>query len=103
MNANLKRLSTRVFRAGNSQAVRIPKAFEILEGEAVIEQRPGGLFIKQRHGGWNEFFAKPPLTIDLDATELRATGLDRPIDLEISPKPPRRTPVKSTARPRRAK
>lgn len=103
MNANLKRLTTRVFRAGNSQAVRIPKVFELLEGEAVIEQRPGGLFIKQRHGGWGEFFAKPPLDIELDAAELRATGPDKPVKLAIDGRTERRTPGKSAKKPRRAK
>jgi virulence-associated protein VagC len=83
MNATPKRLPTRVFRAGNSQAVRIPKSFELPEGEAVIEQRPGGLFIKHKHGGWAEFFAKPPLSATLDPAELRATGADRPVDLNL--------------------
>jgi len=87
MSANPKRLSTRVFRAGNSQAVRIPKAFEIEEGEAVIEQRPGGLFIKHRRGGWSEFFAKPPLGANLDAVELRATGPERPVKFDLAAKP----------------
>ena len=84
MNAIPKSLPTRVFRAGNSQAVRIPKAFELPEGEVVIEQRAGGLFVKPRRGGWEEFFAKPPLRLDLDAAQLRATGPDRPVDFDLS-------------------
>lgn len=86
MSADPKRLTTRVFRAGNSQAVRIPKAFELPEGEAVIEQRAGGLFIKLRRGGWPEFFAKPPLSVDLDPAELRATGPERPVNFDLSAK-----------------
>ncbi|HEX4481460.1 MAG TPA: hypothetical protein VH082_11655 [Rudaea sp.] len=86
MNANPKSLPTRVFRAGNSQAVRIPKAFELPEGEVVIERRAGGLLVKPRRGGWQEFFAKPSLDIDLDAAALRATGPERTVDFDISPK-----------------
>ena len=88
MNVPRKSLPTRVFRAGNSQAVRIPKAFELPEGEVVIEQREGGLFVKAKRGGWEEFFAKPPLGIDLDAAELRATGPDRPVDLDLGARKP---------------
>lgn len=89
MSVNPKRLQTRVFRAGNSQAVRIPKAFELPEGEAIIEQRSGGLFIKRKHGSWTEFFDKPPLAVDLDPADLRATGPERPVDFELSVKAPR--------------
>ncbi len=86
MSANPKRLPTRVFRAGNSQAVRIPKAFELPEGEALIEQRPGGLFIKLKRSGWSEFFAKPPLGADLDPAELRSTGPERAVDFDLTAK-----------------
>ncbi|MDP9013580.1 MAG: hypothetical protein M3O41_13190 [Pseudomonadota bacterium] len=79
-----KSLSTRVFRAGNSQAVRIPKAFELPEGEVLIERRPGGLFVKQKRGGWEEFFSKQPLNLDLDPAELRATGPDRPVEFDLA-------------------
>lgn len=84
MGASPKRVPTRVFRAGNSQAVRIPKAFELPEGEVLIEQRAGGLFIKRKRASWEEFFAKPPLQADLDAHELRATGPERPVDFDLS-------------------
>ena len=91
MKPTTKSLPTRVFRAGNSQAVRIPKAFELPEGEVLIEQRPGGLFVKPRRGGWEEFFAKPPLGLELDPAQLRATGPDRPVDFDLTArKPPRR-------------
>jgi antitoxin VapB len=84
MNEYRKSLPTRVFRAGNSQAVRIPKAFELPEGEVLIERRPGGLFVKPKRGGWEEFFSKMPLSLDLDPAELRATGPDRPVELDVS-------------------
>jgi virulence-associated protein VagC len=94
MNANPKSLPTRVFRAGNSQAVRIPKAFELPEGEVVIERRSGGLLVKPRRRGWNEFFERPTLDLALDAVALRATGPDRPVEFDLvqkSRKRPRRT------------
>ena len=86
MSANPKSLPTRVFRAGNSQAVRIPKAFELPEGEVVTEQRAGGLFVKLKRSGWPEFFSKPALGADLDPTELRAAGPERPVDFDRSAK-----------------
>ena len=90
MRTNPKSLPTRVFRAGNSQAVRIPKAFELPEGEVVIERRAGGLLVKARRGGWEDFFAKPSLDIELDAATLRATGPERPVALDLTPKPHKR-------------
>jgi len=39
MNAMPKTLTTKVFRAGNSQALRIPKAFDLPEGEMLIEHK----------------------------------------------------------------
>jgi virulence-associated protein VagC len=86
MNANPKSLPTRVFRAGNSQAVRIPKAFELPEGEVVIERRAGGLLVKPKRGGWQDFFAKPSLDLDLDPAALRATGPERAVDFDLTPK-----------------
>lgn len=84
MSANAKSLTTRVFRAGNSQAVRIPKAFELPEGEVIIERRAGGLLVKPRRGGWEDFFAKPSLDLDLNAAALRATGPERPVNFDLT-------------------
>ena len=94
MSANPKSLPTRVFRAGNSQAVRIPKAFELPEGEVVIERRAGGLLVKPRRGGWEDFFAKPSLDIDLDAHALRATAPERSVAFELTPMPRKRRRVR---------
>lgn len=72
---------TRVFRAGNSQAVRIPKAFELPEGEVTIEQRDGGLFINTRRGKWAEFFATlEPFDLSEVLKDARANELTRPVD-----------------------
>jgi virulence-associated protein VagC len=76
-----KNQTTRVFRAGNSLAVRIPKAFEIPEGEVVIEQRDGGLFINTRRGKWAEFFDSLKPTDWLDApNDFRDNDALRPVD-----------------------
>src|ERR1700749_510582 len=90
MPANQKSLTTRVFRAGNSQAVRIPKAFELPEGEVVIERRAGGLLVKTRRGGWEDFFAKPSLYLNLDPAALRATAPERSVAFDLGPKPRQR-------------
>ena len=66
--------------------MRIPKAFELPEGEVLIEQRPGGLFVKRKRGGWEDFFSKQPLYLDLDPAELRATGPDRPVQFDLTPR-----------------
>jgi len=94
MSANHKSLPTRVFRAGNSQAVRIPKAFELPEGEVIIERRAGGLLVKPRCGGWEDFFAKPSLDLDLDAAALRSTAPERAVEFDITPKPHKRRRVR---------
>jgi len=86
MSATPKTLPTRVFRAGNSQAVRIPKAFELPEGEVIIERRAGGLLVRPRRGGWEDFFAKPSLDIDLDAAALRATAPERLVAFDLAAK-----------------
>lgn len=52
--------------------MRIPKAFELPAGQVLIEQRPGGLFVKPKRGDWQEFSCKVPLELDLDPVELRA-------------------------------
>ncbi len=67
-----KSLTTRVFRIGDDLVVLIPKAFELPEGEAVIEQHSGGIFIRSKRVGWKEFFSNPPLSLDLDPAELRS-------------------------------
>jgi antitoxin VapB len=72
---------TRVFRAGNSLAVRIPKAFEIPEGEVMIEKRDGGLFINTRRGKWAEFFRSlQPIEWRDDLENLRPEDPPRPVD-----------------------
>ena len=103
MSANPKSLSTRVFRAGNSQAVRIPKAFELPEGQVRIERRAGGLFIADQHGDWASFFAEPGVDFPFTAEQLRDNRPERPIDTAwvsaLSAVAPRRVARKAPQRP----
>ncbi len=75
-------LITRVFKAGNSQAVRIPKTFELEEGEVYIEQRGNGLLITPKRGRWVEFFAGDPVDIELNTDEWRDPRPARAVDLD---------------------
>ncbi|MFN0316645.1 MAG: antitoxin [Burkholderiales bacterium] len=86
-----KPTKTKVFRAGNSQAVRIPKAFELPEGDVLIEPRDGGLFISTLRGRWDLFAREPGVDLPFTASELRHQGSERDIDLKTlggpSPRP----------------
>lgn len=53
-----KRLRTTVFRSGNSQAVRIPAAFRVDSGSAVIEQVPEGLLLRPVEENFGDLIAR---------------------------------------------
>jgi virulence-associated protein VagC len=76
-----KPIITRVFKAGNSQAVRIPKSLELDTDEVYIECRGNGLYITPKRGRWQAFFAGDPIELDLDTESLRDTGPARDVDL----------------------
>ena len=76
-----KPMLTRVFKAGNSQAVRIPKALELKESEVYIERRGNGLYITPKRGRWQAFFAGKPVDLDINAEQLRDTRIAREVDL----------------------
>ncbi|WP_157572591.1 hypothetical protein [Nevskia soli] len=46
------------------------------------------MFVKAKRGGWDEFFARPALGVELDAAELRATGPERPVDFDLGARKP---------------
>ena len=98
MSAPTLPVTTRVFKAGNSLAVRIPKGFDIREGEATIEQRGGGLFITDKRGDWASFFTGKPVDFPFTAKELRHAGAERTVDTgwvqALSKKAARKTPKK---------
>lgn len=52
------RLRTTVFRSGNSQAVRIPAAFRVASGSAVIEQVPEGLLLRPVEENFGDVIAR---------------------------------------------
>ena len=73
---------TRVFKAGNSQAVRIPKALELDEGEVYIERRGNSLLITPKRGRWAEFFAGEPVDLELNTDDWRDARPPRAVDLD---------------------
>jgi virulence-associated protein VagC len=89
-----KPTKTRVFRAGNSQAVRIPKALELPEGEVYIEEREGGLFISALRGRWDLFFSEEGADFPFTAKDLRDNRPTREIILEAAQSPVRKKPIK---------
>ena len=51
--------------------MRIPKAFELPEGEVFVEKRGGGLFISPLRDRWDLFFSVPGAAYPFAAAELR--------------------------------
>jgi len=101
METTGKPTRTRVFRAGNSQAVRIPKPYELPEGEVYIEPREGGLFISALRGRWDLFFAKPGVDFPFAAEDLRHRGPHREVELSPASARPRPRTRKAATRPSR--
>ena len=79
-----KPVKTRAFRAGNSQAVRVPKALELPEGEVYIEPRDGGLFISTLRGRWDLFFSEAGVDFPFDLKDLRDNRLPRAVSLDLA-------------------
>jgi virulence-associated protein VagC len=75
---------TRVFRAGNSQAVRIPKEFELPDGDVYIEKREGGLFISTLRGRWDLFAARPRVDLGFTAADVRDSRPPREVDVNFA-------------------
>ena len=69
---------TRVFRSGNSQAVRIPKEFSFKSAEVEIIRRNGEIVLRERPLDPVARFARvPPLPSDFMA------GVDDPLPDEL--------------------
>ncbi|GMT47214.1 MAG: antitoxin [bacterium] len=47
---------TKVFKSGNSQAVRIPKKYRIKSGEVLIKKEGKKLIIIPKENKWDELF-----------------------------------------------
>ena len=87
METNGKQTRTRVFRAGNSRAVRIPKSFDLPEGEVYIERREGGLFITSLRGRWDLFFSEPGVEYPYTAKTLRDSRPPRDVSVALAGEP----------------
>ena len=74
----------RVFRAGNSRAVRILRRFGVPEGGVTIEWREGGLFISPLRGRWDLFFSDPGVEYPFTAAQLRDQRPSRAVNLEVA-------------------
>jgi virulence-associated protein VagC len=85
-----KPIKTRVFRAGNSQAVRVPKSLELPEGEVYIEPRDGGLFVSTLRGRWGLFFSEKGVDFSFDLEDLRDNRPPRQVSLDSAHATPRR-------------
>jgi virulence-associated protein VagC len=95
-----KPIKTRVFRAGNSQAVRVPKALELPEGEVYIEPRNGGLFVSTLRGRWDLFFSEAGVDFPFDRKDLRDNRSSREVSLDSAEANP---PTARGAKPKRSR
>ncbi|WP_083322933.1 antitoxin [Corynebacterium sp. HMSC036E10] len=50
----MEKVTSRVFKSGNSQAVRIPAGYRLDADEVTIEQVPGGLLLKPVEASMSE-------------------------------------------------
>lgn len=49
--------TAKVFKSGNSQAVRLPKKYALEATEVFIERRGESLVLTPRKGAWDDFWA----------------------------------------------
>ena len=49
--------TAKVFKSGNSQAVRIPKEFHLKGSEVEIQKKGDLLILRSKRKSWNDFFA----------------------------------------------
>lgn len=49
--------TAKVFRSGNSQAVRIPKEFQLEGREVEVEKRGDSLILRRKHRSWASLLA----------------------------------------------
>lgn len=55
-----------LFRNGRSQAVRLPKAFELDADEVYIERRGDEIVLRPKPRNWDAYFDKPARTLPDD-------------------------------------
>jgi antitoxin VapB len=52
--------TAKVFMAGRSQAVRIPKKYRLSCDEVLIQRKGRSLVLTPRYRSWKEYLGKPP-------------------------------------------
>lgn len=80
-----ERLQTTVFKSGNSQAVRIPAAFRIESGRAVIERVPEGLLLRPVEENFGDVIAR--LREFQEANGIAGGLIEEIEDLPVDPVP----------------
>lgn len=50
---------TKLFKNGNSQAVRLPKSFRFEGDEVVAYRQAGKVILAPKSGRWDDFFSNP--------------------------------------------
>jgi len=56
--------TAKLFMNGRSQAVRLPAEFRFPGTEVLVERDGTAVILRPKPSGWDDFFAKPPLTPD---------------------------------------
>jgi antitoxin VapB len=56
--------TAKLFMNGRSQAVRLPAEFRFSGTEVLIEREGNAVILRPKPSGWDDFFAKSPLTPD---------------------------------------
>ena len=54
-------VTAKVFKSGNSQAVRLPKKFRINNNEVFVKKDGSNIILTPKPKSWREFFLNTPL------------------------------------------
>jgi antitoxin VapB len=73
--------TARVFKSGNSQAVRLPKQFRIDDSEVIIRRDGDSLILTPRKRAWKEFKNALEMFTDDFMSERKQPRKSRTIDL----------------------
>ncbi len=66
--------TAKIFRSGNSQAVRIPKEFQLEGTEVEIERRGNALILRPKRKSWKPFVD----SLERFSEDFLETGRDQP-------------------------
>lgn len=76
--------TAKVFKNGQSQAVRIPKEFRFTDDEVGIVQMGIGLFLFPKNSSWETFLNAEPVSEDFAETVMAARKEDVNLGREIA-------------------